>query len=214
MKQSLVSFGMLSLLFASASSLQGQVGKPETKLDVKPLSAAPVAAAQATVAPPSTVAASVAPVTVVDEGIVKTLGSSFNRVVALTESTSTRAKNGDVPLCDGEFANRMNKITSMTVQVKGVWTDVKNKKGAIMRQCLQGLEFTVMKTPAGVPLVGELVWKGDVYVVKTDAGIEHRLEKASPGLAKLVGKKVILDARETAQKTDKIWTVVTYSLYP
>jgi hypothetical protein len=145
-----------------------------------------------------------------ESGVVRMLGSAMNMTVTLSN------RDGDVkniPLCRNGLDKRIGRLGGMTVEAHGHWElEAQTSTG----NCFAADTFIVTKTTTGGhPVVGMLSHKGDDYILTTDDGKIHKLNKISKGLISLAGKKVIVDLRPLSDPKEQMeYKVVTYSEYP
>lgn len=142
-------------------------------------------------------------------GTVVTVGSSLTTTVMVTPAGEAKGPS----LCYTDLAERVRKLTAMTVKVSGDWklNDKSEKK------CFEASEFTVLKTSSGRDaIVGTLVETSGVYQVTGGDGKIMTLGEVSGGLKKLSGQKVILDlkAMESPNAKEPTYKVVTYAAFP
>lgn len=141
------------------------------------------------------------------EGVVRVSGSGVSQEIhVLTDDGDKQAI-----LCEGNLTSRVKKLAAMTVQIDGSWN--LNKQG--QKSCFSGTEFKILKHISGrQPLVGILAKGKEGFVVKGDDGKEIQLAEVSSGLAKLEGKKVIIDAKSVTTSAKKSLKVVSYGEHP
>ncbi len=140
-------------------------------------------------------------------GAVRVAGGGFSQEIQVL----TEGKDTPVVLCDTPEAGRVKKLAAMTVKVTGSW--MLNKQG--QKSCFTTKSFVVTKHISGrEPLVGTLVKNNESFAIKNDDGKEYKITEVSSGLAKLAGKKVIVDAKSINTSNKKVLKVVSYGEFP
>ena len=140
------------------------------------------------------------------QGAVQILGPAYSRRVTLTQADS---KAEDVRLCKGEITSRVEKLSGMTVAVLGQWRQLK-----VGSKCFEPQDFSVAKLSSGRdPIVGTLEKVGTEFRIVSN-GKTVTFGSLPRGLSKLVGKKVIIDAKQMSDMNQLSWKIVTYAPYP
>lgn len=140
-------------------------------------------------------------------GTVRVAGGGFSQEIQVIKE----GQDTPVVLCDNTEAGRVKKLAAMTVKVTGSWH--LNKQG--QKSCFTTSEFLVVKHISGrEPLVGTLFKDTDGYLIKGEGGKEHRIFEVSTGLAKLSGKKVIVDVKSINTSNKKVLKVVSFGEFP
>jgi len=122
------------------------------------------------------------------EGSVRTVGSAINARTVLAASGSGAA---DQALCRDAVARRVAKLGGMVVRATGNWNGSDGKT-----RCFAAASFVVVRNSSGrEPLVGILRKDGAGWHVTSDSGVRSDLTSVPSGLAKLDGRKVIVDAK-------------------
>jgi hypothetical protein len=140
-------------------------------------------------------------------GVVRVAGGGFSQEIQVLQE----GQDTPLVLCDTPEAGRVKKLAAMTVKVTGSWQ--LNKQG--QKSCFTTKSFVVTKHISGrEPLVGTLVKNNESFAIKDEGGKEFKLTEVSSGLAKLVGKKVIVDAKSINTSNKKVLKVVSYGEFP
>jgi hypothetical protein len=142
-------------------------------------------------------------------GSVIVVGSSINMRVLLTEKG---AADGPA-LCTNDVSKKIRKLLRLEVQVNGSW----KMKDATKKDCFDATSFKILKHSSGrPPVIGVLTEDGPNFIIKGEDGRVNRLSDITSGLAKLKGKKVLLDLKpmDAPGQKDISYKVVSYSEYP
>jgi hypothetical protein len=141
------------------------------------------------------------------EGVVRVAGGGLSQEIQLLGEGDEKS----TVLCENDLVFRIKKLAAMTIQVNGSWVQLKQSP----KKCFSASEFRVLKHISGrEALVGILSKSKNTYAVKGDDGKDHLISEVPAGLAKLEGKKVILDVMSITTSSKKSLKVVSYGEYP
>ena len=146
------------------------------------------------------------------EGQINIVGSSFNsRPVIILDNNPNQQV-----LCPGPMEKPLRMLGGTVTKLTGDWSANKGTK----EKCFQVASFAVTQISKGKPAyIGTLIKEAnEQYVITDESSKRYSLERASKGLKKLEGKKVITDlvpaTQGSAGQSEQHWKVVSYMEYP
>jgi hypothetical protein len=140
-------------------------------------------------------------------GRVSMVGSSFNMRPVIQPNGSKEF----VEVCEGAEEVYLRKFGSVTVKAQGSWGQSEKLKS----KCFNLTEFKATQLEVGRDsVIGQLakVEGSGHQIVSDEPGKIYKLEKASRGLKKLEGKRVIIDLVASNAKDDKNKQEVLYKV--